>query len=218
MDPEDQYNSSLRYGIGEYALQNVIAEIARNKSHNIVSCFPSLLDKFSSIIACQTVILDCCYSRGGGDAVQNEVRSIPPKFRCTMQTESGHNNGDRRGSIVRKEFLPHPTQKDSAHCVTLAACSPTEEAREQPFRGLNGVRGVFTATLISTLREASMKGLDNLTYSELVTRMWQHSADFGEFLPLREQRPRCEGPEEHKCRAVFSTRVVLGPGSPPVNC
>ena len=178
---------------------------------------PLLPDRFSSMIVCQTVILDCCYSRGGGNAVQNEVRSIPPELRCTIQTESGNRNGDRCSSMVRKEFPPHPTRKDLAHCVTLAACSSTGEAREQTFPGLNGVYGVFTANLIRTLRAAWRQGLDNLTYSELVTRMRRPGAGAGEFFPpLREQHPQCEGPKEHKDRVVFSARVV--PDSPSTKC
>ena len=38
----EDHASSLRYGIGEYALQGVIANAARNKGDNIVSSTPAL--------------------------------------------------------------------------------------------------------------------------------------------------------------------------------
>ncbi|KAK0187313.1 caspase domain-containing protein [Armillaria mellea] len=163
-------DSKQGQGVLDLRLSRLLADLAAKKSDNI------------------TVILDCCHSGSGTRTDDDDptfaVRGIDlPETYTVAQDLLGDIEPDARASAVAKGFektglLSH---------VLLSACQAEQTAMEK-----HG-RGVFTAALLSLLRE---KGVDKLTYKDVITNLPD----------LHVQDPQCEG--VHQSRCLFNSKVA----------
>jgi len=142
-----------------------------------------------------TVILDCCHS-GSGTRSLEEFTDPTERIRgIDFLPEFGHpipSNVDKH--ILAPTYAPRGlySTKESAHIgtrshVLLAACSPSEKAREK------GGRGLFTLALLKAL--TGVANMDEMTYHDLHHRIPR----------IYGQTPQCEG--ENTGRKLFNSRI-----------
>ncbi|KAI0030409.1 hypothetical protein K488DRAFT_54322, partial [Vararia minispora EC-137] len=177
-DPRTNGNETAQ-GIFDYTLNILLSNLAEIKGDNI------------------TIIHDCCFSGSStrideGDStnpapdIVARTIELPEDYRIMPSIDSDVLNGDR-ASTVTQNFQ---NAGMSSH-VLLAACSESMMAHEMTYPGV-GVRGNFTKTLLSFLRDSTARGV-SLTYSEVIERLPD--------LP-GEQYPQCEG--NNRDRFLFS--------------
>ncbi|KIM41893.1 hypothetical protein M413DRAFT_445103 [Hebeloma cylindrosporum] len=120
-----------------------------------------------------TVIFDCCHAASGtrGDL----VRSVEVDSSIHTSILDIHIWGE------------HTARRGLASHVLLAACRPSELAREKD------ERGAFTTTLLKLLREVPPH---ELRYCDILHKIG----------PLSSQNPQCEG--LHQGRYLFNAKVV----------
>ncbi|TFY62658.1 hypothetical protein EVJ58_g3722 [Rhodofomes roseus] len=212
-------HNEAKWGIPDRTLSGLMHRLASRKSDNI------------------TVILDCCHSGGMSrdlDQVKVENHNLMPvrsPSDCTVRSAPvctipvpweldreiwDHVSGSARDMLSQSSSRATYNLKAMATHVLLAACRSTEQAKEElcHYKSTNGmrqdVRGVFSAKLITMLRDLGREGLKNVTYSRLMEQLSRpagpapSSSSLFPILSLASQHPQCDG--IHKDRVLFSTR------------
>ncbi|KAK0484553.1 caspase domain-containing protein [Armillaria novae-zelandiae] len=155
--------------ISDRELNNILSQISRIKGHRI------------------TFILDCCHAGSVTRTLSSMARTAPPLEHTSLkgmllQAARTPNNLPGHQSISGEDWVP-----DMNSHVIIAACRENEVAKGRRAKGTKVWRGVFTSSLIETLKTGALG--EGATYVDLIKALPQ----------LRYQTPIVAGEHINTC-------------------
>lgn len=158
-------SDDIRRGQGflDVTFSSLLADLASQKSDNIVSCECYLHFLKSNIVcALKTIILDSCHSGSGTrkDRLDPDVAvrgfDLPESYVVPQALLTEYSAA--RASAIAKGFEKTGLRSH----ILLAACMQHQEAMESHGKGM------FTSQLITLFKE---EGVDKLTYQDVITML-----------------------------------------------